>query len=333
MACLPLTHHEILEWVRPFARCGRHVDLAASNRLERRLSFRPVDVNLDGQGARDTLMLEQFDTGTYQLTRVLSQPGGLVATLTAMGAEPAELLARVSAVEPAAQTECGPGFRIARSYKLPPDGGSGSGGGGGAGARAPPLIFTRGVAEIDDLLLTFTLPSTVGVAAEITLEPKTGVCLAELPDDLLAVLGWDWVRLIRTREGWKSKLRLRGDKRKRSRGAERALLKAAVHVSRTLAEPPGHFHERWAAARWAVVFRRSIPALMLLLLAAIIAVLPRFQFEHHRPVVLLLFDVPTALIALSLCLQEMPQYEIPPLPRRSAAARWRKPLGPGAALE
>jgi hypothetical protein len=33
--------------------------------------------------------------------------------------------------------------------------------------------------------------------------------------------------------------------------------------------------------------------------------------------------VPTVLIALSFCLQELPQFEIPPLPRRSRAPSWR----------
>jgi hypothetical protein len=38
---------------------------------------------------------------------------------------------------------------------------------------------------------------------------------------------------------------------------------------------------------------------------------------------MLLYHVPTALVALSFWLQELPQFEIPPLPRRSSAATWR----------
>ena len=38
----PLTHHQILALVAPFSRAGWQVDLAASQRLERRLAFRPV---------------------------------------------------------------------------------------------------------------------------------------------------------------------------------------------------------------------------------------------------------------------------------------------------
>jgi hypothetical protein len=38
---------------------------------------------------------------------------------------------------------------------------------------------------------------------------------------------------------------------------------------------------------------------------------------------MLLFQLPTALIALSLSLQELARYEIPPWPRRSRAQSWQ----------
>ncbi len=40
----PLTHHEIIGIVEPFTRRGRHVDLSASNRLERCLVLKPVAI-------------------------------------------------------------------------------------------------------------------------------------------------------------------------------------------------------------------------------------------------------------------------------------------------
>ena len=40
---LPLTHHEILGWIAPFTRQGRQLDLAASDRLERRLRFKTIE--------------------------------------------------------------------------------------------------------------------------------------------------------------------------------------------------------------------------------------------------------------------------------------------------
>ena len=59
--------------------------------------------------------------------------------------------------------------------------------------------------------------------------------------------------------------------------------------------------------------------------------------RHFTPpnlaVLMLLYHVPTALIAASFMLQELPQYEIPPLPRRCAEPTWAAaptlPIGPG----
>ena len=43
MSAPPLTHHEILALAAPFARAGWQVDLAASQRAERRIAFRPLE--------------------------------------------------------------------------------------------------------------------------------------------------------------------------------------------------------------------------------------------------------------------------------------------------
>ncbi len=42
-AAPPLTHHEIMAQVEPFARRGRHVDLAGTDRTARMLLFKPVE--------------------------------------------------------------------------------------------------------------------------------------------------------------------------------------------------------------------------------------------------------------------------------------------------
>jgi hypothetical protein len=254
---------------------------------------------------------------------VLTLPGGPQATLTALGEDPGNLLADFHSVDPRHHFRIAAGVQIARSYDLessPPR---------RADQRtAAQPIYTRGVAHIEGLRVTLALPSTRGVAAEITLEATPDGEPLALPEDLLAVLGWDWARLISGKDGWRSKLRLRGATARRSRGAEAALELAARHLARTLAEPQSRFHERWAAARWGVVFRRSIPVLTLLLLIATIAVLPRVIVDPNPALRLLLFDVPTALIVLSFCLQELPTYEIPPRPRRSTAVSWRRAGGP-----
>ena len=321
MSAPPLTHHEILELVAPFTRRGRHVDLVASNRLERRLLFKPVD-HAPAQAQptlRETLQLEKLPTGTFRMVRVLRQHDGLEATLTAFGQDPAAMLEEFSTVDPRSQFRSGAGFQIARHYELRSDRRESD-----RGCAAQPIL-TQGLVQIAGLTLTFRLPSTRGVGADIRLAIAPGGDCIALPEDLLAVMGWDWARLIPDEGGWKSKLRLRGGMARRSRGAEKALERAAQHLVLTLAEPPCRFHERWSAARWGVVFRRSIPVLTVLSLFGAIAVLRHFLVNPNPGLRLLLFDAPAALIALSFCLQELPKYEIPPLPRRSIEASWHRP--------
>ena len=313
----PLTHHDILGLVEPFARVGRHVDLVASNRLERRLVFKPAEHAAAAPGTgplKEVLHLDSFGTGTFRLTRTLTHPSGLQATLEALGPQPAALLAQVDAVAPQRQFRAGPGFVVARSYEL----------------EAAVPVLRRGVVQADGLSLTMTVSAVRGVSADIVLAQSAlgaapaaapGAALA-LPEDLLAVLGWDWARLIRKPGNWSSKLRLRGGAAKRTRSAEAALDTAAAHLAQTLAEPPSRFHDRHLAARRGVVLRRAIPLMTPVLLVITVLSLPRFDVESS-PLWVLLYHVPTVCILLSFRLQELPQFEIPPWPRRSDATTWR----------
>jgi hypothetical protein len=309
MALSPLTHHEILALVAPFTRHGRHVDLAASNRSERLIVFQPREHFVADGVLRETLQLHSFGTGTCQLTRVLTRACGLQAKLQAMGPEAAKLLAEVEAVLPDRQFQDGPGFAIARSYSL---------------EGAPQgLILTSGEVRTSELTLSMTVSPVRRVAAELTLT-ASGTANLALPEDLLAVLGWDWARLVPGKPGWKTKLRLRGAAPARTRKAELALERAAAHLARTLAEAPHCFHDRLLAARWGVVLRRAIPLLTFVFLLIAVASLARRGVGRGSELWVLFFRVPTALIALSFCLQELPQYEIPPLPRRMAMPSWRQ---------
>jgi hypothetical protein len=318
MSAPPLTHHEILELVAPFTRRGRHVDLGASDRLERRLRFRPVDLAAGPQATPaliETLELESLPTGTQRLRRILAHPCGLRADAECLGEQPAALLAMLEALDPQQQFRAGPGYVIARSYTL------------GAGSGSPSVLLRRGVVQLAGLQLTLTLPAVRGVAAELTLTPAPGPAPGErldLPEDLLAVLGWNWTRLVRSGEGWKTKLRLRGSTTRRSTQAEDALERAATHLARTLEEPPAAFHDRARAARYRVWFRRAIPLLTLVALIGVVASMAHFGLGRQSGMWILFFQLPTALIALSFCLQELPQYEIPPWPRRARQAHWRR---------
>jgi hypothetical protein len=324
MAAPPLTHHEILELVQPFTRLGRSIDLAATNRSERRLIFKPTDRPGDAPDSppiRESLQLESFGTGTCRLTRTLSRAptrdaGLLTAQLTALGSEPAELLAQVDTIAPERQFAAGTGFLLARSYSLERT---------AAKSRAWQLVLTAGEAEIRGLTLTISVSPVRRVAADISLRAPAGIHLA-LPEDLLAVLGWDWARLIATPGGWKTKLRLRGDAGRRTRGAEAALSAVAAHLAGTLSATPSDYHARFLAARWGVFFRRAIPILTFLVLLIAVGSLAHRGVGAGSELWILFFHVPTVLIAASFCLQELPQYEIPPLPRRPRTAEWQQAL-------
>ena len=331
MPTAPLTHHDILRLVEPFARQGHHVDLAASDRAARTLRFKPVDgVPAAGDLAaslaplRATLQLDCREGGSFRLTRTLTQADGLQATLQAEGPHPGALLALVEAVAPGLQFQRGPGYVIARSYDLgwiatTADAGR---------PPSPTLTLRRGEAWIDGLKLVLKLMEVRGTAGDIALEPAPGEAL-DLPEDLLAVLGWNWAPLQRNATGWNSKLRLRGQGAQRSRRAEAALGVAAQHLAQVMAAPPAQFHQRHRWARWGVVLRRSIPSLTAIGLIATALLLPRLTNGEHSGLMMALHYVPIAVLALSFSLQEMARFEIPPWPRRAKAASWRRPAGPG----
>jgi hypothetical protein len=183
MTSHPLTHHDILSVVEPFTRRGRHMDLLASNRMERRLLFRPIEHRDHAMAAlslRETLQLDNPEPGTFVLTRILRLASGLQAILQATGPHPAGLLANVETIPPQSQFCSGPGFVIAHSHRLEATSG------GAPGSVAPVrLILTQAEAQVDGLTLVMKVPMVHGYPADITLQ-AAGAGSIELPQDLLA---------------------------------------------------------------------------------------------------------------------------------------------------
>jgi len=318
----PLTHHEIIRIVEPLARAGVGVDLPASDRPGRRISFRAQAVDIaatPGEPWRATLELSCPREDYFVLRRRLEHPDGQQALLEASGPSPANLLTRLLAIPPDRHIRSGAGWRVARSYDadLP------------RGVRAtptpdgPPLVMTAAQVRAGGLTLDLQmkLPGLRSVAADLTLQPLDGR-FPVLPEDLLAVLGWDWARLIRQKDRWISKLRLRGAVLRRSRTAEPALELAAAHLARLMAEPPAAFHDRHRLARWGVVLRRGIPSMMIVLMIGGALMLPQVLDPAKAGMWMALHYVPIALLALAFSLQELARFEIPPLPRRSRALGW-----------
>ncbi len=313
MPAHPFTHHEILGLIEPFTRRGRHPDLAASNRLERRLVFKPVAHTDPGAACpvlRETLTLENREDGRYRLTRELALPDGLTGTLEAEGSDAAALLELIESVDRPGQFRIGERFAIAHSYRVEARGGAAS------------LRLTQCAARIGDLNVRCRMPSFSGARAELTLISPTAEAL-ELPEDLVAVLGWDWGTLNRGGDGWTGSIAVRQHECERNRAAESKFERTIEHLSRTFEEPPAQFHYRLRAARWSVVLRRSLPLLVCLAIIAAASSVSRLGLSQNSPIRMLIFNAPPLMMMLVFCLREVPRIEIPPLPRVPRATAWR----------
>jgi hypothetical protein len=324
MPQVPLTHHDILSLAEPFSRGGRQVDLAASDRAKRHLAFKPTrhaDSGPQVPALTETLLLEVLDSGNFRLTRTLTHASGLQAQLRAVGPKRDQLLADVDAVPPLSQFRFLPtaadrvAGAVAISLRLEP----------GAGSPLSRSAVTQGRVELDGLVLTMEVSAVRGIAAELRLEGAVAAC-NDLPQDLLAVQGWNWTRLARDARGWHSRVRLRGKEPLRSERALARLDEVAAHLSRTLAEAPSKYHARHRRARWGVVLRRGIPMLTLVLLAAGLWGVSRLAVGSETGAWVLLLHVPTAMLAIGFSLQEMAQFEFPPLPRPMEAPAWQTRL-------
>ncbi|MGO3933378.1 hypothetical protein [Rhodopseudomonas pseudopalustris] len=314
----PLTHHEILGLVRPFTHRGFHVDLDASERINRRLIFKPVthnEADPAGVNACEVLQLDNPRQGFSVLTRTLTHACGLSATLETQGEDPDALLARIEAVLPHQQFRSVDGTIVALNYRLIPS---------DSGKNAAPTAVTRellrGVADIAGFTLVLRPAHVKGYPVEIDITPK--VAGAELPEDLLAVLGWAWSPLRKSKAGWSGKLKVRGAEPELSRAIEARLEKTVAHLTHTLTQPPAAYHDALARARWVVALRRSLPLLFFggLILGA--AGLTLVEIPQDSIVNLLLMGAPPLLMIGAFGMRDIPSMEIPPLPRRITHAAW-----------
>jgi hypothetical protein len=312
----PLTHHEILGLIEPFTRRGLHVDLAASNRIERRLLFKPIlheEEAAELAGASEVLQLESPDAQTFRLVRVVTLAGGATAKLTAEGESPGKLLERIEAVPLQRQFAFVGDILVARNYRVAP---------ASEAADAPMLLtLVSAQARLDGLTLDLKADTGRGYPAEIELSAQPGHALA-LPDDVLAALGWNWRVLRPSRSGWSGALRAPKREPERSRRVESAMETAVAHLARTLAEPPRQFHDRLARARWGVVFRRLIPVLGATALMLFGLALTFLHLPQDSIVTMIIFHSPPLLLFGMFAMRELPRFEIPPLPRPSSAPSW-----------
>ena len=117
MSSPPVTPPEIMALAAPFARRGRHVDLAASDRMARRLAFRETAL-ADDPALNERLWLEDAPGGRHRLVRAITLPSGAIAELQATGGDPAVLLERIEAIPASAQWRRSEGHELAISLRL-----------------------------------------------------------------------------------------------------------------------------------------------------------------------------------------------------------------------
>jgi hypothetical protein len=308
-----LSHHEIIALVAPFARAGRHVDLAASDRLQRRLLFQPIEhAAVDGglPALRESLLLEQPSTGGYRLARTLTLAEGLQSTLVGEGDDAAALLAAVQAVPATRQLQRIAGHWVAFSHRV---------------ATATGALQLAGAStRLAGLSLQMEVSRVQGIAAELTLAAASGVEYT-LPEDLLAVLGLPWSRLSRTAGQWRASIQLRGNEQRRTQDAEHKFARSVEHLAQTLAETPARFHQRFVRQRWGVALRRATPLAVAVGLIIAALLVPRLDLGSDSVLRMLIFNSPPLLLVWIFSMREMPRLEIPPLPRRPALPAWQVP--------
>lgn len=104
----------------------------------------------------------------------------------------------------------------------------------------------RAMVHMEGLTLGFDILALRGSAADLVLQAAPGE-QAHLPEELLAVLGWNWARLVpQENQHWTTRMRLRGKGPPRTRAAERAVEQAAAHLAGVMADTPQRFHDRFA---------------------------------------------------------------------------------------
>jgi hypothetical protein len=324
-AARPLTHHQILALMGPFARRDRHLDLTASRREERRLAFRARDLPAPGEGLpelRELLVLEVPEEGDYRLVRTLtsgeakgSEPC-LTATLTASGRDLEVLLDQIERVPAARHFQLCAGLPLELSFRL------------AEGPRrtevhqAPWLpVFARARARVQGVTLEVEADPDPGMPLKLRLWPAPGQRL-QIPQDLLAVIGGGWRPLEELTGYWRGTLKVKPKEPARTPEIESQLGRALVHLAETLREPPQRFHERFMGRRWKVTLVRAIPLLTALGIIAATPAVTLLPMGEGSVLRMLIFHAPPLMLIAFFVFKELPRIEIPPLPRRLRNTTW-----------
>lgn len=313
----PLSHHEILALMPPFTKAGRHADLAASQRANRRLAFKPIEhAPTDDAPIRliETLHLDVPEAEPPTLVRQVQDDSGLVSTLTAKGADAARLLACIEAVPVRRQLVLHANVPVARSYVIE-----------GMEAEKARVIITAAKARVRGIDVDFKADRFVGHAVDLRLTGEAGTKLA-IPEDLTAVIGWHWRPLREFVSLWRGSIRVRAKEPARTSDIERKIGQTIVHLVSTLERAPADFHPRHQKARWRVSFQRGIPLGIGMLIIVLTPAIQWIDMADDSILRMLIFHAPPFMLAAMFMMREMPRIEIPPIPRPLTNRAWLVPV-------
>jgi hypothetical protein len=326
MSAQPLSHHQILSLAEPFARRGLHVDLAASNRLERKIAFKPTTVESapDGVGVLvETYHVDALAGGRSRIVRKLkTAQHDLHASVTFETEDSGaciDRLARVPADQFFARVRDGfVAFHFVFDGDTLAD---------GSASDQPHLV--RAEAHCGGTTLDVLMPEVRGYPADVTVTDPLST-LVMLDDDLLQVLGRRWGRL-ETRassrgNAWRSTLKVARREPERTDQAIGDITYLVAHIASVLSQPPTAYHTDFWQQRWQVTARRAVPLLATFGLIGVGLLATKIPWVHGSALQMLVFNSPPLLLIALFSMRELPRIEIPRWPRASDLASWRKPL-------
>jgi hypothetical protein len=321
----PLSHHDVLQRVAPFSRRGHAPDLAASDRAARRIVFRPVDHAAPPEGEPtqpaplvERLVAEWPQDDRVRMVRTLEAPDGMQAMLEVDADDVDAALDHLASIPPSRLFSRVGGRWIAWQFHLRLRR-------GGAARGEPAPVLKRAEARLPGLRVEAKLSSVAGYPLEFELvrdAPAGNAAPVALPDDVTAVLGSAWERLVPTARGWRGAAGVRGAEPARSTGAAARMEALVRHLDETLAGPPAAFHQRHRAARWRVALRGTPPLLVGVALVVAAYTIQRWFPERASWIALLANMAPPVLMALFFMRREMPRIGLPRIPRCPPATAW-----------
>ncbi len=190
-------------------------------------------------------------------------------------------------------------------------------------AASGPLraVLTEANTRVGPMHVNLKADRFTGMPVELKLQADAGAKL-KMPEDLLAVIGWQFRPVREIVTYWRSAIRVAPHEPARTADIEAKLGELVHHLSQTLAALPKEFHQRHHRARWRVVYQRALPMLFLLGIMAATPSIRWLDMADDSILRMLIFHAPPLMLISFFIMREMPRFEIPPFPRMLAQRAW-----------